>query len=577
MDSRRTQGYCLAAGTVAVLATAALVFLGQNSVNSADPKNKKETAVHAGRNPATNGRALQSAIDKAKPGDTLVLDASGTYLGPIRLPVKTGDGPTITIRSAALASLPAAGQRAGPEHAKFMPKILSPGRNLGALYTVDGAHHYTLLGLEFTSTAPTNVEYAFIHFGNDGSVGPYSVPQTTLAQVPHDLVLDRCYIHGFPTQDSRGNPTRGISLHSAATSILGCTIAQIQSSGTDAQAIWGANGPGPYEIINNYLEATGENLMFGGAYQQISGLTPANATIRANHLKKPMKWNPKDPNGDWRQGENYDGSHWSVKNLLELKSGENFVIDGNTLEGCWVAAQAGWAILLTPRAGDQGGPWTHVSNITLTNNLIKDTAQGISMLGSDDANKSGPLENVLIQNNLFENVGNEHFNAAEPGKEISTFRLFYLGSGMSSGSTNVKFDHNTWHSPQPNTGVGMIAYTQTKFAFTNNIVPYGSYGIYFDTKGDGLAHASGWLPGGVVSHNVFWQSNASRRIPARYWGNADSNFYPPGLSAVGFADHAKGNFGLAPSSKYRKRALDGTDPGARPLPHKETLRQSTGS
>ena len=535
---------------------------------------KKETRVHAGPDSAVNGRALQIAIDRAKPGDKLVLDAGGNYLGPITLPLKSGDGPPITIQSSAVARLPDAGQRVGPKHAVCMAKILSPGRNAGALSTADGAHHYTLLGLEFTSTAATNLEYAYINFGNNGVVGVYSVPQTTLAQVPHDLILDRCYIHGLPRQDSGSHGTRGISLHSASTSILGCYIAEIHSSGADAQGIWGANGPGPYEIINNYIEGTGENLMFGGAYQQISGMVPANATIRFNDFKKPMKWNPHDPTGAWRHGENYDGSHWSIKNLFELKSGDTFVIDSNIFEGCWVADQAGWAILFTPRAGDQGGPWTHISNITFTNNLIRDTAQGIDMLGSDDSNPSGPLKNILIQHNLFENVGNDHF-AGDAQKALSTFRLFYLGSGVSSGSTDVKIDHNTWHSPQTNTGVGMINYTQSGFAFTSNIVPYGNYGIYFDTHGDGLDHASGWLPGGVVSHNVIWQTNPTKPVPARYWGDADRNFYPAHISAVGFVDHTGGNYALKATSKYHKKGRDGTDPGTHTLrfPRTATLGQ----
>jgi hypothetical protein len=553
------------------------VALGQ--VKQADARNstarksgKKETRVPAGPNSAANGRVLQAAIDKSKPGDTLVLDAGKSYLGPITLPVKPGNGPPIRIQTSALARLPVAGQRVGPEHAAGMAKILSPGNHAGGLYTADGAHHYTLLGLEFTSTAAMNLEYAYINFGNDGVTGLYTVPQTTAAQVPHDLVLDRCYIHGLSGQNSGNHGTRGISLHSATTSILGCYIAQIHSSGADAQGIWGANGPGPYEITNNYIEATGENLMFGGAYQQTSGMVPANATIQFNDFKKPMKWNPHDPTGAWRHGENYDGSHWSVKNLFELKSGEKFVIDSNIFEGCWVAAQAGWAILLTPRAGDQGGPWTHISDITFTNNLIQDTAQGFDMLGSDDANPSGPLKNIVIQNNLFENVGNSHF-----GPALSTYHLFYLGSGVSSGSTNVKIDHNTWHSPETNTGIGIINYTQTRFTFTNNIVPYGKYGIYFDTHGDGLAHSAGWLADGVVSHNVIFQASPSKRVTTGYWGSSDRNYYPAHVSAVGFVNHAGGNYALAATSKYHKKGLDGTDPGTHTfrLPRNATGRKNS--
>jgi hypothetical protein len=571
MISRRIRALPLLVSTIITLLTGAFLALfihwGETAEGTSEADaataGTKEIKVHAGRDPAANGRALQKAIDRAKPGATIILDAGRSYWGPITLPDKAGDGPPITIQTSAAAKLPAAGDRVGPQHATLLAKILSPPRSFGALYTADGAHHYTLVGLELTSSAPTNVEYAYVHFGNNGAVGRYSVAQTTLAQVPHDLVLDRCYIHGFPGQDSRGNPVRGISLHSASTRIEGCYIAEINSSGTDAQGIWGANGPGPYEILNNYIEGTGENLMFGGAYQHISGLTPADATIRFNHFKKPMKWNPRDPSGGWRHGENYDGSHWSVKNLFELKSGENFVIDSNILEGCWVSSQAGWAIVLTPRAGGQGGPWTHVSNITFTNNLIRDTAQGFSMLGSDDGHPSGSLENVLFQDNLFQNVGNEHFNAVDPQKQISLFRFFYLGSGVSSGSKNVKIDHNTWYSPQENTGIGMISYTQTGFVFTNNIVPFGTYGIFFDGHGEGLGHTNGWLPGAVVSHNIIWRSNPGKAVPPKYWGDQDRNSYPTQLGSVGFVDAEGGKYQLATQSRYRKRAGDGSDPGTR--------------
>jgi hypothetical protein len=573
MTAKQKRALPFIIGTTAILLAAVLLAFiidwteRAEGIPEADasPSGKSETKVPAGHDPAANGRALQRAINRAKPGATIILDAGGSYWGPITLPAKAGEGPPITIQTSALAKLPPAGERVGPQHAAFLAKILSPPRSWGALYTADGAHHYTLRGLEFTSTAPTNIEYAYVHFGNNGAVGRYSVPQTSLTQVPHDLVLDRCYIHGLPGQDSHGNPFRGISLHSASTRIEGCTIAQINSSGADAQGIWGANGPGPYEILNNYIEGTGENLMFGGAYQQISGLTPAHATIRFNHFKKPMKWNPKDPTGAWRRGENYDGSNWSIKNLFELKSGENFVIDSNIFEGCWVSAQAGWAIVLTPRAGGQGGPWTHVSNLTFTNNLIRDSAQGFDMLGSDDANPSGHLENIVFQDNLFQNVGNEHFNAADPHKQLSVFRLFYLGSGVSGGSKNVKIDHNTWYSPQANTGIGMISYTQTGFVFTNNVVPFGVYGIYCDGHGDGLAHTNGWLPGAIVSHNIIWRSNPAKGVPAHYWGNRDRNFYPIRLGSVGFVDAAGGNYALATTSKYRKKAGDGSDPGTRSL------------
>ena len=43
-------------------------------------------------------------------------------------------------------------------------------------------------------------------------------------------------------------------------------------------------------IINNYLEAAGENLMFGGSPSAIPNLVPTGIEIRRNYLYKPLRW-----------------------------------------------------------------------------------------------------------------------------------------------------------------------------------------------------------------------------------------------------------------------------------------------
>src|SRR5690606_23447694 len=91
--------------------------------------------------------------------------------------------------------------------------------------------------------------------------------------------------------------------------------------GNDSQAIAGWNGPGPFKIVNNYLEGAGENIMFGGATPRIEGLVPADIVIRGNHFHKPLRWRIGDPS--------YEGIPWSVKNLFELKNARRVVIDGN--------------------------------------------------------------------------------------------------------------------------------------------------------------------------------------------------------------------------------------------------------
>ena len=117
------------------------------------------------------------------------------------------------------------------------------------MLTAPGAHHWRLMLIEVVGNGMGDL----ITLG-DGD-------QTSLTRVPHDLVLDRVYIHG----DAAAGQKRGIALNSASTTITGSYISDIKAVGQDSQAICGWNGPGPFTITNNYLEAAGENMLFGGA------------------------------------------------------------------------------------------------------------------------------------------------------------------------------------------------------------------------------------------------------------------------------------------------------------------------
>src|SRR4029079_8835004 len=100
------------------------------------------------------------------------------------------------------------------------------------------------------------------------------------------------------------------------------------------QAIAGWNGPGPYTIENNYLQAAGEVILFGGGDPYIQNLVPSDISIRYNRVTKSTSWR---------------GQSWVVKNLIELKNAQRVVIDSNVIENNWAAAQDGYGIVLTPR------------------------------------------------------------------------------------------------------------------------------------------------------------------------------------------------------------------------------------
>ena len=226
------------------------------------------------------GENLQTAINAAQPGDTLLLEAGATFSGNFVLPVKTGDT-YITIRSAgADAQLPGPGTRIAPSHAPLLAKIRS-SNTMAALRTAPGAHHWRLLLLEFPATREG--------YGEILQIGDGSSAQTELSQVPFEIELDRLYIHGDPVMGQK----RGVALNARSVTIRNCYISDIRGVGMDTQAIGGWNGPGPFLIENNYLEAAGENLLLGGADPAIANLVSEDVVIRNNYMSRPMSW--RDP------------------------------------------------------------------------------------------------------------------------------------------------------------------------------------------------------------------------------------------------------------------------------------------
>jgi hypothetical protein len=433
--------------------------------------------LHAGGN-------LQAALNNAQAGDTIILDAGATFFGPITLPNKVGNQ-WITIESSALSSLPAPGQRVGPQDAAFMPQITAPAF-APALQTAPGAHNYRFIGIEFLPETAATQGYDLIDLGDGSSA------QNALAQVPHDLTLDQCYVHTWLDQSFK----RGIALNSASTAIVNSYIAGFKVNGQDSQAIGGWNGPGPYKIDNNYLEGAGENIIFGGATASIPNLIPSDIEIENNLIAKPLTWDPNAPE--------YAGQHWTVKNLLELKNAQRVTISGNDFENNWLDAQVGFAILFTPRSD----PWSVVQNVTFTTNIVAHTAQGINILGSDDTHPSAQVENVLIQNNAISDLGTGLW-----GSEGGV--LFQVLAGMTGGTINLVIDHNTVTQCRIILSASGV---HTGFVFTNNQVPYGEYGVLANSAGEGNVALASAFPGGRFQGNLILGANPAIYPPDNFYG-----------------------------------------------------------
>ena len=287
----------------------------------------------------SSGGDLQAALNAAQSGDTILLQAGATWTGTFKLPVKSGTA-TITIRSSAPDSaLPPAGTRITPAYASQLPKIRSAARGGVAITMATGASNWRLMFLEISPADPT-ASANLVEFGAALS------SQSTLSAVPQHLVMDRCYVHGDPSFGQR----RGVALNSGDTQIINSYFSDIKAVQQDTQAIGGWNGPGPFLIENNYIEAAGENIMFGGSDPNIPNLVPSNITIRRNQITKPLAWVTQS---------------WTVKNLIELKNAANVTIEGNTIENNWAAGQQGYSVVLTPRNQYGTAPWSVVKNVTI--------------------------------------------------------------------------------------------------------------------------------------------------------------------------------------------------------------------
>jgi len=455
---------------------------------------------------------LQRALNQARPGDTIVLQAGAVYKGPFTLPVKSGNE-FITIQSSRLSELPE-GVRVSRSQSDLFAKLQSAENGSPIVKTQAGAHHYKFAGVEISTTNAEVKVNDLVRFGD------YET-QTSLESVPHHLVIDRSYIHGFATQEVQ----RGIALNSAETSITNSYISDVHGKGYDTQAICGWNGPGPFKIINNYLEGAGENVMFGGADPRIRNLVPSDIEIRGNHFFKPLSWKVGDPS--------YAGIHWSVKNLFELKNARQVIIDRNIFENNWVDAQAGSGILFTVRNDNGTAPWSTIEDVTFTNNIVKNSPAALNLLGKDNLKPSQRAQGLLISNNLFTDIS-------------GTFLTM-------NGYQNVTITNNT-HLQSGNI---MTLYGEPSpgFVYQHNITVRDSrgYGVKGDSTGEGTIALGTFSPASTFLNNVIVGAN-SAQYPS-------GNFYPPSPEAVGFVGYDVGNFRLNPRSSYRSSGLNKTPLG----------------
>jgi hypothetical protein len=334
------------------------------------PSPGKITVVQPG--PNVNGASvITQALRAATCGDTIELVAGQTYL-PFVLPSKNCDAAHwITIRTTAPDSaLPPEHRRINPSYAGVpllpdRPPYSGGKSNVMAkiqtrttavpVGVVAGANYYRLgPGLEITRTLGTGIVF----------------DMAVVTGADH-IIFDRDWIHGSELFEET---TNGVKLGGATNvAVINSYLNDFKclafvGACTDAHAISGGDGlqthaEGTWKAYNNFIEASGENILHGGALK--GNEVPMDLDYRENHFYKPLSWHACTPKV----------SCYVVKNLFELKNASRVLLEGNLMEGSWGGyTQSGFAILLTPR-----GEWAHVEDITVRYNHISHVGNGFQL------------------------------------------------------------------------------------------------------------------------------------------------------------------------------------------------------
>jgi hypothetical protein len=525
-------------------------------------------AVHAGEDPS-------KALAKASCGDTVELQAGATF-GALLVPQKNcDDSHWIIVRTSSPDSkLPPEGTRLTPCYAgisslpgrpdlhcasaeNLLAKVEFNGKGgSGPVTFAPGANHYRLIGLEITRAAPGACVYNLVEFK-----GPAD-----------HVVFDRMWIHGTAQDETtRGiflGPTRYLAVVDSFFTDFHC-VARTGAC-TDAQAVFGGVGDnpmGPYKIVNNFLEAAGENILFGGGTATVA---PADIEIRHNYMFKPLSWMRGQPG--FIGGR--DGSPFIVKNLFEIKNAQRVLFEGNVLENSWGGfSQTGFAILLTPKSQARGFenicPSCLVTDVTIRMCTISHVASGFQIANGVDGKGRGVAKDggrYSIHDVVLDDVQPTVYNGFGMFAQINT------APGVSEAPRlhDLKIDHVTAFVPKT---LFMIAGPPDEpkmsgLSITNSI--FVTDGKPVVSTGGPVQQNCSAKPFGKNAETLLRQCFSSfifhhNVIAGPEDGWPKDNKTVKSVADVGFSDYKngdQGNYRLSPHSKFKNAGSDQKDIGA---------------
>ncbi len=531
-----------------------------------------------------SGANVDQALEKAQCGDIVELQAGGIF-APFVLPAKSCNASQwITIRTSAVNALPSEGTRISPCYAgvaslpgrpaygcpvrgpaKLLATVIMTSRSpKGVIEAKEGANYYRLIGLEVTRGEGFGIASHLIEVGGSDH-----------------MILDRLWVHGNSTEETNNGTALRDAHHIAVIDSYFNDFHCTAKTGTctDAKAIGGgidhtAGISGTFKIVNNFLEASGENILFGGGP---SVDVPADFEIRRNCLFKPMIWNPDDPS--------FFGTTFIVKNNFEMKNGQRALIEGNVFVNSWGGfSQVGAHILITPknqankRKGTSLCPACQVKDITLRYNYASHGSMGL--LIADGANGLGDFAvagyNYSVHDMIFDALHyptcykcgkyTNQLSSAVQGIPPATFLLHDVSlTHITQATVDTPAGCFTLGGQDASSGL-----QQYNIQVTNSIFNCGAFGIW--SIGGGPANCAYGQDSPLARFDACWKNytfagnvlvNGTHARAKPDWPSG--NFLPEdyrSVQMVNFNGGSAGNYHLLASSPYHGKGTDGKDPGA---------------
>ncbi len=525
------------------------------------------------------GGDLQSALNNAQCGDVIQLQAGAAFTGKFTVPAKSCDGNHwIWIRtSASDDALPAEGQRVTPCYAgvtslQGRPKYSCPNpqnalakvqmqkAGNGPFQFANGANHYRFVGLEVTRAT-----------GTPGTAQLISGQGTA-----DHLVFDRSWLHGALQDETYVGVSVSGMTNVAVVDSYFSDFHCIATTGqcTDSHAVAGGTGntqDGPFLIQDNFLEASGEAVMFGGG---AATLTPTDITITGNHFWKPWQWMP----GNHPFVGGPDGHPFVVKNHLELKNAVRVLIEANLMENVWGGfSQTGYGILLTPKnqhtpRGSNVCPLCQVTDITVRYVHISHAGGGIQLAtaisGHGVAAGGAPalagtrwsIHDVVLDDLSTKYVGpGSAFEIVNgwPKNPLNTVTINHVTAFPDSAGIMIIMGNLTTNAPM----YGLV--------FTNNLTITGQHPVWNSGGGpENCAFKDVPITSIANCFTTYTFGNnglvaTPPAFPPSKWPT--NNMFPQTVNDVQFTNFNSGNGGnyeLLPSSPYKNMGTDGKDLGA---------------